>query len=238
LTVSARAPSSRFALVALLGFWGLNCLLAPRTLSDIAAAVYPLPEPISFKTRMQAALNDPVGVAVMMKKRTAELLQEHGVTQSKDLPLNLAGLSLQLGEDHGYDVFDRFYQELYSPMEAQNGLLQAGAVLFPLLGVQALSMSLSGTDLAQHRDFAAAAEAHRRTEIKIINDDILAHPVKGGDVHLGDRELWAKVPEFSYEPPGVGWVLSRNFLPMALLVIWLAGAAWFAWRSAAKLRPV
>jgi len=47
-------------------------------------------------------------------------------------------------------------------MEAQNRLLQRAALFFPQLGVQAASMGLAGTDLAQHRDFARAAEAHRR----------------------------------------------------------------------------
>jgi ABC-2 type transport system permease protein len=37
LAVSARALSSRFALVILIGFWGINCLLAPRGISDLAA---------------------------------------------------------------------------------------------------------------------------------------------------------------------------------------------------------
>jgi ABC-2 type transport system permease protein len=238
LTVSARASSSRFALVILIGFWGVNCLLAPRGVSDLAAALYPLPEPISFKARLQEALADPAGVSALMRERTATLMKQYAVARSEDLPVNLAGLSLQVGEDHGYEAFDRFYGELFAPMEAQNRFLQGGAALFPMLGVQALSMGLAGTDLAQHRDFIRAAEAHRRAEIKIINDDIMAHPVKAGEVHDGDRDLWAKVPRFGYEPPGTGWVLRRHWTALLLLFAWFAGAAWFAWRSAARLRPL
>ena len=77
-----------------------------------------------------------------------------------------------------------------------------------------------------------------RVELKIINDDIFAHPVKAGEVHLGDRDLWAKVPEFQYEPPGLGWVLAHHATALALLFAWFAIAAWFAWRSAAQLRPL
>jgi ABC-2 type transport system permease protein len=223
----------------LLGFWGLNCLLAPRALADFAAALHPLPEPVSFKARLQAALGDPEGApAAMLRERTAALLKQHRVTKTEDLPVNLAGLRLQVGEEYGYQVFDRFYGELFAPMEAQNRFLQRSAVLFPLLGVHALSMGLAGTDLAQHRDFVHAAEAHRRAEIKIINDDILAHPVKAGEVHLGDRDLWAKVPEFAYRPPGIGWVLAQHSTALAILLAWFAVAAWFAWRSAALLRPL
>ena len=238
LTVSARAPSSRFALVALLAFWAVNCLLAPRLMSDFAAERHPLPEPVSFKTRLETALRDPVGTSAMMKTRTAELIRQYGVTREQDLPVNLAGLSLQVGEEHGYEVFDRFYDELYGPMEAQNRLLQRAALFFPQLGVQAASMGLAGTDLAQHRDFARAAEAHRRVGLKIINDDILAHPVKAGEAHLGDSELWAKVPEFDYEAPGLSWVLSNYSLAFAILPAWFGLAAWLAWTSAARLRPL
>jgi ABC-2 type transport system permease protein len=238
LAVSARAPSSRFALVVLIGFWGLNCLLAPRVVSDLAAALYPLPEPISFKTRMQQALADPAAASAMLKERTAALMKEYAATRTEQLPVNLAGLSLQVGEEHGYEVFDRFYGELFAPMEAQNRVLQRSAALFPMLGVQTISMGLAGTDLAQHRDFIRAAEAHRRAEIKIINDDILVHPVKAGEIHDGDHELWAKVPRFDYEPPTLGWVLREHVTALALLVAWFLGAAWLAWRGAGRLQPL
>jgi ABC-2 type transport system permease protein len=238
LAVSARAHSPRFALVILIGFWGVNCLLAPRAVSDVAAALYPLPEPISFKTRMQQALTDSAKSAAMLKERTSALLQQYGADRSDELPLNLAGLSLQVGEEHGYEVFDRFYGELFAPMEAQNLVHRGGALLFPILGMQAISMGLAGTDLAQHRDFVHAAEAHRRAEIKIINDDILLHPLKASEVHNGDHELWAQVPRFKYEPPTLSSVAHEHRTSLILLMVWLVAAAILAWRSAARLRPL
>ncbi len=238
LALAVSASSCRFALVVLIGFWSLNCLLAPRAVSELAAALYPLPEPVSFKTRMQQALADPAGAAAMLKQRTAALIKDHAAASAEDLPVNLGGLSLQVGEEHGYEVFDRFYGELFAPMEAQNRLLQGAAALFPMLGVQAISMGLAGTDLAQHRDFVRAAEAHRRTEIRIINDDILAHPLKAGDVHDRDHELWAKVPRFDYQPPALGWVVRQQVSVLALLAAWFGLAAWLVSRSAERLQPL
>jgi ABC-2 type transport system permease protein len=238
LAASAWARSSGFALVVLLGFWGLNCLLAPRAVADLAAAFYPLPEPVSFKTRMQQALADPAEASAMLKERTAALMKEYAAARPEDLPVNLAGLSLQVGEEHGYRVFDRFYGELFTLMEAQNRVLQRAAALFPMLGVQAISMGLAGTDLAQHRDFVRAAEAHRRAEIKIINDDILAHPLKAGEVHNGDHELWAKVPPFDYEPPALGWVVREQVTALTWLITWFWLAAWLVSRSAKRLQPL
>jgi ABC-2 type transport system permease protein len=123
-------------------------------------------------------------------------------------------------------------------MAAQNRVLQGGAAVFPLLGVQALSVALAGTDLAQHRDFVRASEAHRRVIQKMMNDEILRRPLKPGEVHLAGRDLWAQVPHFHHTPPGTAAVLAQNALPLALLVAWFAAAAWFALRSTAALRPL
>jgi ABC-2 type transport system permease protein len=238
LAVSARASSSRMALIVLLGFWSAGCLVAPRALADLAARRHPLPEPVSFKARLAAALGDPHGAPTILAQKTAALLKEHGVSKPEELPVNLAGLRLQVGEEHGYEVFDRFYGELFAPMEAQNRFLARSAALFPVMGVQALSMGLAGTDLAQHRDFIRAAEAHRRAEIKIINDNIYSRPVKAGEVLLGDGALWASVPPFSYAPPDLTWVLQEHATALVILLGWLVAAALFAGRSASRLTPV
>jgi hypothetical protein len=62
--------------------------------------------------------------------------------------------------------------------------------------------------------------------------------VKVGEVHLGDRELWAKVPAFRYQAPGVGWVLSNHSLTLVILLLWFGFAAGLAWTGAARLRPI
>jgi ABC-2 type transport system permease protein len=239
LAVSARAPTPRFALVVLLGFWAINCLLAPRAFSDFAAWRHPLPEPVDFNNRLKAALGDPHGTPARFDERVAGLLKQYHVTRAEDLPLNLAGARLQAGEENAHGIFERFYAELFAPMEAHEALLDRVAAFFPLLGVQSLSMSLAGTDLAQHRDFMRAAEEHRRVMQKILNDDLMAHPVvRGGPPYLAGPEVWARVPDFTYQPPGLRAVLAGNAIPLLLLPLWTALAAWFAMRSARVLRPL
>lgn len=238
LAVSARAGTPRFALVALLGFWALNCLVAPRALAAVAGRLHPLPEPIAAKARMKAELGDPHGAPTKLQETVAALIKQHGVTHADHLPVNVRGLQLQLGEEHGYEIYDRYYSELFGRMEAQNRVIQQGAALFPLLGVQSLSTALAGTDLAQHRDFVRASEAYRRVIQKMMNDEILKRPLKPGEVYLADKDLWAKVPAFDYAPPGTATVLAQNALPLALLAAWFAAAVWFALRSTAALRPI
>ena len=238
LAVSARAATPRFALATLLGFWALNSLVAPRVLAALAGRLHPLPDPIVAKAKLKAELGDPHGAPTKLQETVAALMQQHGVTRAEDLPVNVRGLQLQLGEEHGYAIYDRYYGELFDRMAAQNRVLQQGAALFPLLGVQSLSTALAGTDLAQHRDFVRASEDHRRVIQKMMNDEILQRPLKAGEVYLAGRDLWAKVPHFHYTPPGTATVLAQNAQPLALLVAWFAAAAWFALRSTAALRPV
>ncbi|MBL9199408.1 MAG: DUF3526 domain-containing protein [Opitutaceae bacterium] len=238
LAVSARAGTPRLALAILLGFWALNSLVAPRLLAAVASRMHPLPDPIIARARMKAELGDPHGAPAQLQEAIAALLRQHGVTRPEDLPINVRGLQLQLGEEHGYAIYDRYYGELFDRMAAQNRVLQGGAAVFPLLGVQALSAALAGTDLAQHRDFIRASEAHRRVIQKRMNDEILRRPLKPGEVHLAGPELWAQVPPFAYTPPGTGAVLAENAPSLALLTAWFALAAWFALRSTAALRPV
>jgi ABC-2 type transport system permease protein len=238
LAVSARAPTTRSSLVILLGFWAVNCLVAPRAFGALAAKAHPLSDPIASKARMKEELGDPHGAPTKLQEVVARLMKQHGVTRPDDLPVNVRGIQLQVGEEHGYEIFDRYYGERFATMEAQNQVVQRGAALFPLLGVQALSMALAGTDLGQHRDFVRAAEDYRRVVQKMMNDEITARPLKPGEVHLGDKALWTKVPAFSYTPPGALDVLRQNALPLSLLVLWLAGTCWVALRGAAALRPI
>lgn len=238
LAVSARAATPRFALAVLLGFWALNSLVAPRVLAALAGRLHPLPDPIVAKAKLKAELGDPHGAPAKLQAAVAALLARHGVTRPEDLPVNVRGLQLQLGEEHGYAIYDRHYGELFDQMAAQDRVLQQGAALFPLLGVQSLSTALAGTDLAQHRDFVRASEAHRRVIQKLMNDEIRQRPLKPGEVHLAGRALWAKVPHFAYAPPGTVAVLAQHAVPLALLAAWFAAATWFAIRSTAALRPV
>lgn len=238
LAVSARAGTARAALVILLGFWAVNCLVAPRAFAALAAKAHPLPDPIAAKARVKEELGDPHGAPTKVQEMIAALLKRHGVSRPEELPINVRGLQLQIGEEHGYEIFDRYYGELFSTMEEQNRIVQSGAALFPLLGVQSLSMALAGTDLGHHRDFVRAAEDYRRLVQKMMNDEITVRPLKAGEVFLGDKALWAKVPTFNYAPPSAWEVLGRNALPATLLLVWFAATAWFALRGAASLRPI
>ena len=231
LTVSALAKSARLALVCLLGFWIFNGLAAPRLFSDLSRTVYQTPSSFAFAQRMEAGLKQGFSEEAFQK----QVLAKYQVQRVEDLPVNYAGLSLKAGEDHGNEVYDRLYGELWDTFEAQNRLQQQGGLVAPLMAIRSVSMGLSGTDFAQFRDFSVAAEKYRRMFIDVMNDDI-AHAPKGEGPHLGDDNLWAKVPAFDYAAPPVTTVLAQQSWSLGLLCFWaLLAAASAGWAATRRL---
>jgi len=232
LAVSAVAKSARLALVCLLGFWIFNGLAAPRLFSDLSRAVYRTPSSFAFSQRMEAELKTGFDEVEFKKS----VLARYKVSKLEDLPLNYAGLSLKAGEDHGNEVFDKLYAELWDIFEAQNRLQQQGGIVAPLMAIRSVSMGLSGTDFAQFRDFSVTAEKYRRAFIDVMNTDIANAP-KTEAPHLGDKNLWAKVPAFEYTSPSVGTVLSQQAWSLGLLSIWaLAASIAAGWAATQRLK--
>jgi len=232
LAVSAWSRSARTALLTLLGFWMVNCLVAPRALTDLARYAQPTPSSFEFAKIVEHDLEKGIHGDSSPAQRTRELqqrlLKQYGVDSVEKLPVSYRGVSLQEGEEHGYQVFDQRYSELWDAFERQNAVRQAGGFVAPMLPMRSLSMALAGTDFAQHRDFAIAAENYRRTFIKMINDDITTNAV-GKDLYVRGNDLWRTIPEFQYVAPSVATVLRAQVGSIALLLLWTAMAGLAAW---------
>lgn len=238
LMVSALASSSRLALVALLGFWIVNGLVVPRLASDLSERLYPAPTAIAFWKAVNDDLRNGIDGHNPADRRAEELkrrvLAEYGVEKVEDLPVNFAGISMQAGEEHGNEVYDAHYGRLWEIYRRQERIHKSGALAAPLLAVRALSMGLAGTDFAQHRDFATAAESYRRQLNKMMNDDFADNAGKADFAYFADASLWSRVPDFAYTAPGTGWVLGNHLGSLFTLVLWFlltaAGAVWAARR--------
>ncbi len=245
LAVSAAVRVSRVALVVLLSFWIANSLMAPRLASDLSKMLYPLPSSIEFKTAMKKDLNDQRELRALIEAKKQELLRHYGVDFLQALPVNFTGFTLQAGEEHGYKVFDRHYGRLFDLFEKQMTAYQMCGFLAPLLPVQSLSMGLAGTDWHHHRHFVRAAEEYRRVIQKIMNDDLfkrgqITGPRGGeaGTLYMAGPELWTKVPDFLYEGPSVGWVLTRYSLSLVVLGFWCLAAGILAAVTVSRMRVV
>lgn len=235
LGVSARARSSRVALIVLLSFWFANSLIAARAVSDLAGGLHPTPSAVAFQLALETDLADASGVERRLEARRQELMRRYNAASIDAVPVNFSGISLQEGEEHGNEVFDRHFGGLYDLYERQNRVQQMAGVFAPLLPMRTLSMALAGTDFAHHRDFVRAAEAYRREMQRILNGDIAQH-AKPGVVYTAGPDLWNRVPAFDYDGPDVTWALGRNGLSLALLALWCVAASAFALTG--TVRPV
>lgn len=222
LAVSAWAKSSRFALVALLAFWIVNGLIAPRAAADAAKRIYPTPSAFSFQQALDRALQgDGHDAAEALKQR---VLAQYKVSRIEDLPVNFSGISLQESEEHGNEVYDKHYSALWQTYARQDRLKQWAGALAPMLTIGSLSRGLAGTDFAQHQDFAQAAEQYRRVFIKQMNDDLAYNGGRTGTQYIAQPALWAKVEAFTYEAPSVGWVLRQQSVSLTLLALWFVAS--------------
>ena len=233
LGVSARAGSSRAALVLLLAFWFANSLIVTRAASDLAAWLYPSPSAIAFQTAMEQELSDQKEMRQQLERRRQELIRQYNATSIDAVPVGFSGISLQAGEEHGNEVFDRHYGRLFNIYEAQARVYQLAGVAAPMLPMRSLSMALAGTDFDHHREFVRAAEDYRRGIQRVMNDDITRN-ARPGIAYAAGPDLWAKVTEFTYELPGIAWVLARNWISLLLLLAWCATSIWFAARGALR----
>jgi ABC-2 type transport system permease protein len=240
LAVSASVRSSRLALVVLLGFWIFNSLIAPRAAADLAKAVHPTPSAFEFSKQMEIALRDGTDEvsarAARSERLKQELFKKYNVSRVEDLPVNFSGLVLQAGEEHGNHVFDKMYSELWATFARQEQVHHGSALVAPLLAIRALSMALAGTDFAQHAHFARAAEEYRGLIQREMNNDIGYNAVRVSGVYMRGRDLWQKIPDFRYEAPDTGWVLSRQKWTLGLLLAWTAGAVAICCVAARRLR--
>lgn len=239
LAVSARMRSARLALVCLLGFWIFNGLVAPRAAVDLSKKFHPTPTAFAFAEAIGADLAGADGhgtTAERAKQLEEKTLKQYGVAKLADLPVSYAGISLQAGEEHGNQVFDRRYGELWDSFERQNRFREWAGMVAPLLAVRPLSMAMAGTDNAQHRHFATAAEAYRRDLNRRMNDELRDHG-KGKDYgHLLGNDFWKEMPPFEYSAPNVSWVLGNQAMPLAVLGVWTVAALGVCFFATTRLR--
>jgi ABC-2 type transport system permease protein len=74
--------------------------------------------------------------------------------------------------ESGNEVFDRHYGRIFAIYDAQHRVYELAGATAPMLPMRALSMALSGTDVAHHRQFVRAAEDYRRGIQRVMNADI------------------------------------------------------------------
>jgi ABC-2 type transport system permease protein len=240
IAVSAWASSGRTALLILFGFWIANGLALPRVAADLAQRLHPAPTSTAFwdavRKDMAEGMDGHNPSDARSKAFEKSVLRRYGVEKLEDLPVNFDGLALQEGEEYGNQVFDRRWGELWENFARQARVQSVLSLLAPAIAVRDVSMAFAGTDFAHHRDFAMAAERHRRVINRMLNEDMAEKAGREGFSYLAEPALWRRIPQFAYRGPTAGFALAAQRGAIALLAGWcLAAAALAAW-SVSRMR--
>jgi ABC-2 type transport system permease protein len=226
LIVSALAPSSRAALVLLLGFWLTNAFVAPRVANNVAAALVPTPTLAEWAAAERAHHDAKPEWQARMAAVTDRLVAEHGVTSPDELPVDPLGVALVEDEEESTAFYREQFAQLAATYERQLRVYQAGAFLAPLLAVQPLGMALAGTDHAHYQHFSDAAEAYRHRMVQILNEDLAqnARSAENPRSYTVGREMWEDtISPFEYRAPGLFWALDGRLLALLILGLWVVG---------------
>ena len=231
VSLSAVARSPRRALSLSCGAWLLVAIVAPRLAVEVAVWRHPVPDGTAFAAAVARDLAGGADGHDTSSARAAavrdQALARYAVSDAADLPIDLAGLVLQAGEEYGNEVFDRHHAALWAQHAAQDRWLRAVGWLAPRAPVQALSSALAGTDVAEHRHFTESAEHYRRELNRRMNLAV-AYRGTAAQPFVAGRDFWAETPDFTYRPRTLGEVVDDQHLAFLTLAAWAfaAAAAW------------
>jgi ABC-2 type transport system permease protein len=166
--------------------------MAPFVAMDIGRSWHPSPTSFQFAAdilRAQQAEHYPTATEIQ-----AELLATYHVKTVAELPVDPTGIHLLRQMVIDDRIYNAALARLHESYRRQETIVRAAAALSPLLAMQQISMGLSGTDLESHLDFAEYASRYRHVMETILDTDAAYNLTPGPR----DRELWDKIPPFTY----------------------------------------
>ncbi|WP_022825360.1 ABC transporter permease [Hymenobacter norwichensis] len=237
VVVSAWQASSRAALITLLGFWILGCIILPKATANLGATLYPT----ITKAQMDAEVHEQAQHGIdghdphdqRAEALKAALLKKYGVDSEEKLPVSLAGVQMAAGEEYSAKVYQQHFAALNATYEQQNRLSNWAGLLNPYQAIRPLSMGLAGSDFAHYVHFQQAAEAYRYGLVQRLNG-LQASMGHGDKERRLGADTWRELPVFTYQAPSLGWVLPRLLLPVAALLLWAVGLCWLGLRLISK----
>lgn len=216
--VSALSGARRVALGALVGLWAATIVVGPYVAAQLALELHPDVDGPATYERIVEASNGYFRDEAAREDALNRALARYGVQQKADLPLRYDGYELQYSEEIAHPKFEAIYGEVAAVHDAQERVLTAASAVLPGLSISSLSAALAGTDRQHHLQFTAAAEAHRRKIVKILNDDLTFNDLDREGPYTADQTLWAQIPDFAMAPPGLDGRAPRYGLLFMILV--------------------
>ncbi|WP_461055074.1 DUF3526 domain-containing protein [Spirosoma arcticum] len=223
--VSAWSTSSRSALLTLLLVWITFTVILPKTTATLGDTLTTLPTTQTFQEAVsqdtkQGLPGDGTSAVRNTRLRQTYLTRYHA-DSVQHLPMNFEWVVSQAAEDYQDRVHARHRDRLVEQFETQNRVATWASLIDPYIAVRNLSMALSGTDLYTNLHFQQQASAYRAGLIRHLNADAARHSKYGEfyEYQTGPA-LWTSVPDFRYQPPRIGSVLSQYTIEGLALLLW------------------
>ncbi|WP_161964211.1 DUF3526 domain-containing protein [Chitinophaga flava] len=216
--VSAVARNARQALLWLCSIWLIWNVIAPRLTTAAGAALHPLPSQYALQQKIDQAIKTGIDGNDPREARTARLLHEtlrqYQVADVSQLPVNFNAIRLQADEDYAQQVYNKYAKATDSIIRLQNSINQYAMLADPYLAIRSLSMALCGTDYDHQFYFDTEVRQYRNTFIHRLNQAMIYDREPPAD-------LYYNMPVFHFEPPAISSTLSRQWLPLASLLLWI-----------------
>jgi ABC-2 type transport system permease protein len=236
--LSAWKRQSGTALVTGITIWIVAAILIPRLNGIVATWAHPAPAAFAFQQAIDKDWENTAdghnAAAGYSKQLEQQLLRQYGVDSISQL--NLAGVSLQAGEEAGNKIFDKHFSALQSTLRKQDAVISLLSVLSPLVASRNVINGLTETDLNRHTLFIDQAEQERRFIQRLLNNDYAVGGA-GKTTYLRGAELWGQVHNFNLKDDPTRRILQLQLRNMAVLAGWLALTIFLVLATAGKLNP-
>ena len=228
--ISARVADSRSALMILTIGWLVTSVVLPRITAEFSSQLFPLKSQVTFEDEMAEDRSKGLdGHNPRDERRNVvrqEVLEEYGVENVSDLPVNLGGILMQKDEEYGNQVWDVHFGRRHETVRKQIGVVQAVSFLDPFLAARGLSMAFAGTDQFHDAQFQRQAENYRRDLIRVLNDlDAKAGTRQENGRWSREKIDYATLSDFEFEPQSVDFALGHRWPEALSLLIWLIFSA-------------
>lgn len=242
VAVCLNSPSARLGFVVLLGVWVSFAFVAPPVASTTAERITQLP---SYEVmRLQIDREAPNHwTSELEAEQMKVILRKYGVSDPKDLPVDLRGVLIDYNERHGQEVFEKYQGGYYRRVIEQDRTFSAQSWMSPAVAAYALSSSVAGSDFAHHYHFMDTAEKYRRALVNQMNHVLMTQsPAIGTGKYVMNaftvgREIFDDIPDFSYQSPSFDFVLRSSVGALVGLLGWMVVGYLLIGFTARRVRP-
>ncbi|MEM7079913.1 MAG: DUF3526 domain-containing protein [Pseudomonadota bacterium] len=244
IAVAAWSSLASTSLTALLAVWILTCVVMPPLVASSAKTLEPAVGKIATDLAVARALrdagdghnaNDPA-----FARLRAQLLEQYGVDDVENLPINFRGVVAEYAEAKQTQVLNALADEAMTRELAQSELVRALSFLSPTLALKNFSMIVAGTDLRQQHNFQRDAERVRFGFVQSLNkvhaqqltyaDDMQRSNDAGAERRTRvSNANWRMLETVSVEAGPPGARMSQSLYAATILLLWAGLMALLGW---------